>query len=72
MSTQIFLYDRSFYLIVSRISWSHEGNEKKFTDRKRVGFPMLLYFHALLKVIILDRCFSRFLNCTNGVKSCNA
>ena len=29
---------------------------------------MLSYFHALLKVIILDGCLSRFLNCTNGIK----
>ena len=43
MSTQIFLYDRSFYLIVSRINRSHEGNEKKFTDRKRVGFPVIIF-----------------------------
>ena len=27
------------------------------------------YFHALLEVKILDRCFSRFLNCTNEIKS---
>ena len=72
MSTQ-----RSFYcnyiLIVSRINRSHSENERNFTDRKRDGIPMLLYFHALLKVIILDGCFSRFLNCTNGIKSivCN-
>ena len=32
---------------------------------------LLSYFHALLKVIILDGCFSRFLNCTNGIKSRN-
>ena len=26
---------------------------------------------ALLKVTFLRGCFSRFLNCTNGTKSCN-
>ena len=33
------------------------------TEKELVS--LLLYFHVLLKVIILDRCFSRFLNCTN-------
>ena len=33
---------------------------------------LLLYSHELLKVIILDGCFSRFLNCANGIKSRNA
>ena len=28
---------------------------------------MLSYFRALQKVIILDGCFSSFLNCTNGI-----
>ena len=32
---------------------------------KEIVFLELLYLHALLKVIIPDRCFSRFLNCTN-------
>ena len=39
---------------------------------KEMVFLVLLYFHALLKVIIPDGCFSRFLNCTNGIKSRNA
>ena len=30
------------------------------------------YFQYLLKVTLLHRCFSRFLNCTNGTKSRNA
>ena len=39
---------------------------------KEMVFLVLLYVHALLKVIILDRYFSRFLNCTNGIKLRNA
>ena len=39
---------------------------------KEMTFRALLYFHVLLKVIIPDGRFSRFLNCTNGIKSCNA
>ena len=39
---------------------------------KEMVFLVLLYFHVLLKVIIPDECFSRFLNCTNGIKSRNA
>ena len=27
---------------------------------------------TLLKLTLLSGCFSRFLNCTNGAKSCNA
>ena len=27
---------------------------------------------TLLKLTLLHECFSRFLNCTNGTKSCNA
>ena len=27
---------------------------------------------TLLKLTLLHGCFSRFLNCTNGTKSCNA
>ena len=45
---------------------------KEILPTEKDGIPMLLYFHALLKVIILDGCFSRFLNCTNGIKSRNA
>ena len=45
---------------------------KEILLTEKDGIPMLLYFHALLKVIILDGCFSRFLNCTNGIKLCNA
>ena len=45
---------------------------KEILPTEKDGIPMLLYFHALLKVIILDGCFSRFLNCTNGVKWRNA
>ena len=45
---------------------------RNFTDRKRDGIPMLLYFHALPKVVILDACFPCFLNCANGIKSRNA
>ena len=30
------------------------------------------YFATLLKVTLLQKCFSRFLNCTNGTKSRNA
>ena len=29
---------------------------------------LLLYCQALLNVILLDGCFSRFLNCTNDIK----
>ena len=39
---------------------------------KGMMFLVLLYSHALLKVMLLYGCFSRFLNCTNDVKSCNA
>ena len=39
---------------------------------KEMTFRVLLYFQVLLKVIIPDGCFSRFLNCTNGIKSRNA
>ena len=28
--------------------------------------------YFLLKVTLLHGCFSRFINCTNGTKSCNA
>ena len=45
---------------------------KEILLTERDGIPMLFYFHALLKVIILDGCLSRFLNCTNGMKSRNA
>ena len=36
--------------------------KKILLTEKETSFP--LYFHALLKVIILDGCFWRFLNCT--------
>ena len=39
---------------------------------KEMVLLVLLYFQALLKVILLDGCFSHFLNCTNGIKSRNA
>ena len=39
---------------------------------KDMVFLVFLYFHALLKVIILDVCFSRFLYCTNDIKLRNA
>ena len=59
-------------MIVSRINRSHQENERNFSDRKILSVFLLLNFHALLKVIILDGRFSRFLNCTNGIKSRNA
>ena len=45
---------------------------KEILLTERDGISMLSYFHALLKVIILDGHFSRFLNCTNAIKSHNA
>ena len=45
---------------------------KNFTDRKRDGIPCIIVFPFISKVIMPDGCFSRFLNCTNGIKSHNA
>ena len=41
-------------------------------SEKKKSIPLLLYFHALLKVIILHGCFLRFLNCANVTKWRNA
>ena len=35
---------------------------KEILQTEKDGIPMLLYFHALLKVIILDGCFFMFLH----------
>ena len=45
--------------------WYHLYNLK---DMKNTHGGVLI----LLKLTLLHGCFSRFLNCTNGTKSCNA
>ena len=44
------------------------------TPMRTVAFSKVAGFHlaTLLKVTLLDGCFSRFLNCTDGTKSPNA
>ena len=32
----------------------------------------VMFYATLLKVTLLNECFSRFLNCANDTKSCNA
>ena len=49
----------------------------KKREKKPAGFSnftkvKLLKPATLLKVTLLHGCFSRFLNCTNGTKSCKA
>ena len=60
-----------FWSLVESIGVIKKMKEILLTEKEMI-FLVLLYFRALLKVIILGRCFSRFLNCTNGIKSCNA
>ena len=45
----------------------------KNEENNHEGVLLLVKLHAttLLKVTLLDGCFSRFLNCTNGTKSRN-
>ena len=59
-----YLYASEKAIKGSRIGsiWSHLYN---FKNVKNTHGGVLL----LLKVILLNRCFSRFLNCTNDIKS---
>ena len=60
-----------FWSLVESIGVIKKMKEILPTEKEMI-FLVLLYFRALLKVIILGGCFSRFLNCTNGIKSRNA
>ena len=60
-----------FWSLVESIGVIKKTKEILLTEKEMI-FLVLLYFRALLKVIILGGCFSRFLNCTNGIKSRNA
>ena len=50
--------------------WDHLYNLKNVKNTHR-GLLILLKLQAL-KLTLLHGCFSHFLNCTNGTKSCNA
>ena len=54
--------------------WYHLSNLKdvKNTHEGLLLLAKLQTPAILLKVTLLDGCFSRFLNCTNGSKSCKA
>ena len=56
---------------INCINWIQEIVKiKKNPDSLRAH--LRLQPATLLKLTLLHGCFSRFLNCTNGTKSCNA
>ena len=56
-----------FWSLVESIGVIKKMKEILLTEKEMV-FLVLLYFHALLNVIILHGCFSRFLNCSISIK----
>ena len=57
-----------FCLFVESIGVIKKMKQILLTEKEMI-FLVLSYLHALLKIIILDGCSSRFLNCANGIKS---
>ena len=51
--------------------WYHLYNFKNVKNTHG-GVLILVKLQALLRLTLLHGCFSRFLNCTNGTKLCNA
>ena len=59
-------------IIVMRCAiWYHLYNLKNVKNTHR-GVLFLVKLQAEAKLTLLHECFSRFLNCKNGTKSCNA
>ena len=59
------------YVILCAIYYHFYKLKNEENNHEGVLFLVKLHAATLLKVTLLDGCFSRFLNCTNGTKSCN-
>ena len=55
-----------------KITSRNVANKPTFQSQKYILFCTQESSATLLKVTLLHGCFSGFLNCTSGTKSCNA